>query len=155
VSESCRRAPGLSVRRQARARARAQKSRFHRASRPEADGPALRAATWMSTAFSRVRVPAGGDEEELDEEDCEREMEPGRLGARQSLRLSLLRSTPSSSEGRVDGCALPAVCEPELAVRRKVARASAWRGAPRSTLEVELAEGVRSKCWAAEGMLVA
>ena len=116
MSESCRRALGLSVRRQARARA--QKSLFHRASRLEADGLALRAAIWMSTADSRVCVP-GGDEDELDEEDCEREMGPGRLGARQSLRLSMLMFTPSSSEGRVDECALSAVCEPELAARRK------------------------------------
>jgi len=121
---------------------------------PETDGPEVRAAIWMSTADSRGRVPAG-EEEELDEEDCEREMGPGRLGARQSLRLSLFRSTPSSSDGRVEDLAPPAVCEPELAVRRKAERASAWRGAPRSTLVVELAEGARWKVWAAEGMLVA
>lgn len=96
----------------------------------------MRAASWMSTAEFSGRVAAraagGGDDAEaaLDE----REKEPENCGTRQSLRLSALTSTPSSSEGRVRiRAALSDDAEPELATRRKAERASACRGTPKLT----------------------
>lgn len=117
---------------QSEPRASDQNSWFHLASRPDAD-LAFRAAIWISTAESNVLTLADA----ADELDDERENEPENSGARQSRRLSQLRSTPRSRSCFVRSDSCGSAADPELAVRRKVERASAWRATPRSTDERE------------------